>query len=294
MEGGAMRGMYTCGVIDVFLENGIEFDGACGVSAGAVFGINFKSKQIGRGIRFNKEYCNDPRYVSVNSLVKTGDIYDVEFCYHTIPEELDPFDFETFANNPMKFYCVCTDVDTGKPVYREIKTCKGDDILYLKASASLPALSKYVEIDGMRLSDGGTADSIPLRYFESIGYDRNVVILTQPKGFIKKPDKLIELIKVAIRKDKVLIETLENRHIMYNEEIVDLEEKERDGEVLVIRPSVPLEIGRVEKDPDELERVYQIGRKDGEAMLPQVKEFLKGKKHGFKMSSLFKYFSKRK
>lgn len=292
MEGGAMRGMYTCGVTDVFLEHGIEFDGACGVSAGAVFGINFKSKQIGRGIRTNKEYCNDPRYVSVNSLIKTGDIYDVEFCYHTIPEELDPFDYDTFEKNPMKFYSVATDVDTGKPVYKQIKTCKGDDILYLKASASLPALSKYVEIDGMRLSDGGTADSIPLRFMESKGYNKNVIILTQPKGFIKKPDKLMDVIKVAIRKDKALINALENRHIMYNEEIVDLETKEAEGKVFVIRPSVPLEIGRVEKDPDELERVYQIGRKDGEAAIEDLKKFLKVRNES-KVSALFKRIIKR-
>ncbi|MFR2189268.1 MAG: patatin family protein, partial [Blautia sp.] len=181
MEGGAMRGMFTAGVIDVLMEAGVCFDGAIGVSAGAVFGCNYKSRQIGRVIRYNKAYCQDPRYVSFRSLLRTGDIYGEEFCYHELPDRLDPFDVKTYEENPMDFYVVCTDVETGKPVYHNCLKGDAEDIQWMRASASMPALSRFVNLDGHMLSDGGTADSIPVRFFESIGYERNVVILTQPE-----------------------------------------------------------------------------------------------------------------
>ena len=138
MEGGAMRGMFTAGVVDVWMENNIEFDGAIGVSAGAVFGCNYKSKQPGRTIRYNTKYCNSPNYMSIKSLIKTGNIFDVDFAYHDIPEKLDPFDSETFEKNPMEFYVVCTDVITGQPIYKKIKTGTGEDLLYMQGSASMP------------------------------------------------------------------------------------------------------------------------------------------------------------
>ena len=191
MEGGAMRGMFTAGVIDVLMEAGVSFDGAIGVSAGAVFGCNYKSRQIGRVIRYNKAYCQDPRYVSFRSLLKTGDIYGEQFCYHELPDRLDPFDVKTYAQNPMNFYVVCTDADTGKAVYHNCLKGDAEDIQWMRASASMPALSRFVKLDSYSLSDGGTADSIPVRFFESIGYDRNVVILTQPEGYVKKPNQLL-------------------------------------------------------------------------------------------------------
>ena len=152
MEGGAMRGMFTCGVIDVLMENGIDFNCAVGVSAGATFGLNIKSKQIGRGLRYNKIYCKDKRYASLRSLVKTGDIYNVKFCYDTLPYELDKWDYETFYSNPMEFYCVATDVSTGDAVYHKCDNYdpspKGEDINWIRASASMPVVSRPVEIDG--------------------------------------------------------------------------------------------------------------------------------------------------
>ena len=196
MEGGAMRGMFTAGVIDVLMEAGVCFDGAIGVSAGAVFGCNYKSRQIGRVIRYNKTYCQDPRYVSFRSLLRTGDIYGEEFCYHELPDRLDPFDVKTYEENPMDFYVVCTDVETGKPVYHNCLKGDAEDIQWMRASASMPALSRFVNLDGHMLSDGGTADSIPVRFFESIGYERNVVILTQPEGYVKKPNQLLPLLRI--------------------------------------------------------------------------------------------------
>ncbi len=275
MEGGAMRGMFTAGVIDVLMEAGVSFDGAIGVSAGAVFGCNYKSRQIGRVIRYNKAYCQDPRYVSFRSLLKTGDIYGEQFCYHELPDRLDPFDVKTYAENPMNFYVVCTDADTGKAVYHNCLKGDAEDIQWMRASASMPALSRFVKLDSYSLSDGGTADSIPVRFFESIGYDRNVVILTQPEGYVKKPNQLLPLLRILLWKNPALIHALENRHERYNETLAYIREQERSGNLLVIRPEASLNIGAVERHPEELERVYQIGRKEGEKRLREVKKFLK-------------------
>ena len=139
LEGGAMRGMFTCGVIDVLMENGIRFDGAAGISAGAVFGCNYKSRQIGRPVRYNKNYCKDPRYCSDRSLIKTGDLYGADFCYRELPDVLDPFDRETFKNDPMEFYIGATDVKTGKAVYHKCTDGGEDDLLWMRASASMPS-----------------------------------------------------------------------------------------------------------------------------------------------------------
>ena len=186
MEGGAMRGMFTCGVIDVFLEQGIAYDGAAGISAGASLGCNFKSRQIGRPIRYNKKYSKDPRYCGVRSLLKTGDLFGVEFCYHEIPEKLDPFDAEAFEKNPMAFYVGATDVETGKTVFHKCSDGGAVDIEWLRASSSMPLVSRPVTIGKYTLLDGGISCPVPFRFMEKKGYDRNVIILTQPKGYRKK------------------------------------------------------------------------------------------------------------
>ena len=275
MEGGAMRGMFTAGVIDIFMENGVEFDGAIGVSAGAAFGCNYKSRQIGRVIRYNKAYCKDPRFCSFRSLIKTGDLFGAEFCYHTIPDKLDIFDERAYLDNPMEFYVVCTDVTTGKAVYIESDEAGDDALEYFRASASMPLVSKVVKIKDRLLLDGGIADSVPIQFFESIGYNRNVIILTQPKGYVKKPSSAAKIMKYVLKKYPMVAKTMENRHIEYNETIDYILKKEEAGEVLVIRPEAPLEIGRIEHDPDRLQAVYDLGRKAGEKYLNDVKEFIK-------------------
>ncbi|MBR3644858.1 MAG: patatin family protein [Lachnospiraceae bacterium] len=274
MEGGAMRGMFTCGVIDVMLENGLKFDGGIGVSAGAAFGCNYKSKQIGRALRYNKKYCKDKRYGSFYNLIKTGDIYDREFCYKKLPYELDKFDTKVFAENPMEFYVVATDVETGKAVYHKCTDGMQKDIDWIGASASIPMFANVVEIDDYKLLDGGVADSIPVKYFESIGYDRNVVILTQPKGYVKKPMGYTLLMKLLLRKYPNLVESIKNRHLGYNETTGYIEEKEKAGDIFVIRPPEALKIGKMENNPDELERVYQIGRKEAQKHLEAIRQFL--------------------
>lgn len=274
LEGGAMRGMFTAGVLDVFMENGIVFDGAVGVSAGATFGCNYKSRQIGRTIRYNKKYAGDWRYCSMKSFFKTGDMYGADFCYNQIPNVLDPFDVKTYMENPMEFYVVASDAFTGLPVYRKLEKCDAHDLMWMRGSASMPLVSTPVEVDGYTLLDGGMTDSIPLKYFESIGYDRNVVILTQPKEFVKKPNKAMGLMKISLKKYPKLVESMAHRHEMYNEETKYCFEKAEKGEVIVICPEKELGISRTEKNPDELERVYQEGRRTGSEYLSRVKEFL--------------------
>lgn len=274
LEGGAMRGMYTAGVLDVMMENNIWADGAVGVSAGAVFGCNYKSKQIGRTIRYNKKYGRDPRYAGFHSLLKTGDYFGTEFCYHEIPEHLDPFDSETFQNNPAEFYVVGTDVNTGKAVYHKCTTGKDADLDWLRASASMPLLSNVVEVDGYQLLDGGIADSIPIEWFQSIGYERNIVILTRDRDYRKKKNKIIPLFHVMLRKYPEVAKAMKRRHLMYNREVRKVNALERAGKAFVIRPSQPITISRTENDPEKLEEVYQLGRKDGLTHLEKMKAFI--------------------
>ena len=272
LEGGAMRGLFTCGVLDVFMEQNIEFDGAAGISAGAVFGCNFKSRQIGRPLRYNKEYCRDPRYCSIRSLVKTGDLYGVEFCYHELPDKLDVFDREAFSRNPVEFYIGATDVTTGKPIFHRCSDGGERDIEWMRASSSMPVVSRPVQIGKYTLLDGGISDPIPYLYMESKGYDRNVLILTQPEGYRKKPTS--PLMPALLRRYPAIAQAMARRHIVYNRQLDQIKERELAGQSYVIRPPEDLKIGHTEKDPEELERVYRIGRHMAEEQLSRVREFL--------------------
>ena len=274
LEGGAMRGLFSAGVLDVMMENGIEFDAVMGVSAGAVFGCNFKSGQIGRSIRYNMRFCDDPRYCSLESLRKTGDLYNVQFCYDEIPNKLDPFDKEAYQANPMPFYAVCTNVETGKAIHKRLDNGDAKDMEYFRASASMPVVSRIVEVDGYKLLDGGITDSIPLASMERRGYPRNVVVLTQPLGFVKKKSKMLPLIRVSMRQYPNVIRAMEVRHIRYNKQTAYVREQELAGNAFVIRPPHDLGISRIENDPAELRRVYELGRKEMEERLPELREFL--------------------
>jgi predicted patatin/cPLA2 family phospholipase len=276
MEGGAMRGMFTAGVIDVMMEHGIDFDGAIGVSAGAAFGCNYKSKQIGRVIRYNTRFCQDKRYGGFRVLLKEGNFYSKQFCYEEVPMKHDIFDFDTYESNPMEFFVVATDVDTGKAEYHILADRHDHGFEWIRASASMPLVSQMVEIDGRRYLDGALADSIPVQYFESIGYDRNVVILTQPMGFRKKPDSMLPLMKLHYRKFPKLVEAITTRHEQYNATLDHIAHREAAGELLVIRPAEKLPIGRTEKDPDKLRQVYEIGRQTAEARIAEIQKYLEG------------------
>lgn len=274
MEGGGMRGLYTAGVIDVLLENNITFDAAIGVSAGAAFGCNFKSKQHGRPLRYNLKYCKDPRYNSIRSLLKTGNMFGAEFCYETLPFELDIWDEETYRKNPMDFYVVCSDVESGKAVYVKCNEGGREDIKWIRASASLPLVSEIVEIDGGKYLDGGIADSIPVAAFEKMGYCRNLVILTRPFGYKKGKNKMMPLLKLTMRKYPNFVKTMEERHIVYNQQLALVEDAKANGRAFVIQPSKPLEVGRADKNPVHLQNAYNMGRSDTLAKIDELKAFL--------------------
>lgn len=274
MEGGAMRGMFTCGVLDVLMEHNMSFDGAVGISAGAVFGCNFKSGQIGRAIRYNKKYSRDPRYCSIRSLIKTGDLYGADFCYRILPDELDPFDKKAFSRSPMKFYVGATDIDTGNSVFHLCTDGGNYDMLWFRASASMPMVSAPVRINDHGYLDGGISNAVPYRYMEMEGYDRNVIILTQPKGYRKKPASSVG-IKLMLRRYPKICEAMMHRHEMYNQQMEEIDQRETEKSLLVIRPPENLKIGRIEKNPKELERVYQIGRKEAEKHLKKICQWIK-------------------
>lgn len=274
LEGGAMRGLFSAGVTDVFLENGITFDGMVGVSAGAAFGCNFKSRQHGRALRYNTKYCRDKRYCSISSLIKTGDLFGADFCYRMLPEELDIFDVQAFRSNPMEFYVVTTDLITGKPVYKKCEKGNGEDLQWFRASASMPLVSRIVEIDGVPMLDGGISDSIPLEFFEKNGYAKNIVVLTQPEGYVKKSNKAFPLIKRALKKYPAAVEASRNRHMAYNASVEYAKNAEKEGRAIVICPPQKLPVGRITGDAEKLRLAYDIGRRTALENLDRIKEFL--------------------
>ena len=269
-----MRGLFTAGVIDVMMENGIEFDGLVGVSAGSSFGCNYKSRQPGRVLRYNLRFGKDPRYMGLRSLLTTGDLVGAEFAYHTLPLELDIFDIEEFEKNPMAFHLVCTDVESGEPVYYKMDKVDYDSLEWLRASASMPIVTRPVRVnDGRLLLDGGISDSIPLEYFRREGYLRNVVVLTQPLDYRKQPAKKW-LFRLFMRRYPAIVEAMGRRHEMYNAQLDYVHEQELAGNTFVIAPSAPLPIGRVEMNPEKMRAVYAIGHETCTRLLPSLKRFV--------------------
>lgn len=275
LEGGAMRGLFTSGVIDVMLEHHIKYDGMIGVSAGAAFGCNYKSLQIGRALRYCKRFAKEPRFCSLRSFLTTGDFFGGEFCYHTLPEKLDVFDTQAFAENPMEFTIVSTDIHTGKPVYHLCSEINYDAYEWIRASSSMPLASRIVTVDHIAMLDGGISDSIPLEYFENAGYKRNVVVLTQPEHYVKSPNSMMPLIKLKYRKYPKLIEAMQNRHIVYNQQVKYVAKAEAEQRAFVIRPSETLPIRHMTHDPELMQKVYDMGRETALKALPQLLEFLK-------------------
>ncbi|MCD8326943.1 MAG: patatin family protein [Lachnospiraceae bacterium] len=274
LEGGAMRGLFTAGVLDVFMENQIEVDGLVGVSAGACFGCNYKSRQIDRSIRYNLRFCKDQRYGTIASWLKYGDLYEPKLCYHDIPLKYDLFDVETFCNNPVKFYVTCTNVDTGEPYYYLYDKSDEHDMIYMQASASMPIVSRVVEVDGLRLLDGGVTDSIPIEWFRSIGYEKNIVIQTRPEGYRKKNGGFTKAQCLLLHKYPNLAKAVEMRSERYNHTLDVISDLEKKGEVLVIRPSETPDVSRTEHDPAKLQALYDLGRRDAEKKLDEVRAFL--------------------
>lgn len=275
LEGGALRGLFSAGVIDVMMENGIDYDGVIGVSAGSNFGCNYKSRQPGRVIRYNVRFANDPRYMGLRSLITTGDLVGAEFAYHYMPLQLDVFDIATFESDPMEFYLVCTDCLTGEPVYYRMDKVDYDSLEWLRASASMPLVTRPVKVGGRVLLDGGISDSIPLKHFQSMGFDRNVVVLTRPRSYRKEPTKLWPY-RLLMRRYPAITQAMARRHEMYNSQLDYVEREEQAGRIFVIAPEQDLPIGRVEMNVEKMNAVYNIGRETAIALLPRLKEFLQG------------------
>lgn len=272
LEGGGMRGIYTAGVLDAFMENDIYFDGVIGVSAGAIHGCSFVSRQKGRSLRYYKKYCGDPRFMSFRNWIATGDFVGAEFCYHELPNKLDLYDYDTFNQSETKFYVTCTDVETGKAVHKHITDMYGE-IDYLRASASLPHFSRIVKIGEKKYLDGAVADSMPVEAFQQMGYAKNVFILTREAGYIKKPE-VSWLSKLVYREYPEFTNMLLNRHNHYNESTKKIEQMEKEGSVLVIRPENSLNIGRLENNPEKIQEIYDTGYQDGMKLAEKVKNFL--------------------
>ena len=273
LEGGAMRGIYTAGVLDIFNENKIKVDGVIGVSAGCVHGVNYISEQNGRSIRYTLKYRNDKRYMSVKSLLKTGNMVETDFCYHEIPEKLDPFDNDTYMKSGIDFYTVSSNVETGRAEYLKCKDVfKQIDLI--RASASMPFVSQIVETEGFKLLDGGICDSVPVKKFMEMGYDRIVVILTKPIGYIPKPNNAF-LSKKMYGKYPEFVDALITRHLRYVENLNYVNKLEEEGKIMVIRPSRTVNISRKEKNLARIWEMYELGRENAEERLEEVKEWLK-------------------
>lgn len=273
LEGGGHRGIYTAGVLDTFAENKISFDGVMGVSAGCVHGASFLSGQIGRSIRYTTKYCDNSNYMGIGSLITTGNFFNEKFCYYDLPETLDPFDNDSFDKNQTQFFAVCTDVKTGSAIYHECETLKGEKIKWLQASASMPLVSKIIKIDDNLLLDGGIADSIPIKKMQELGFEKNIVILTQEAGYRKNPNSLLPIIKLVYKKYPKLIEAIENRHIVYNQQLEFLEEQEKLGNVIIIRPSEKPTTSRTEKDKEKILETYNLGKKDALSIIKNIIEY---------------------
>ena len=272
LEGGGVRGIYTAGVLDAFMEHGLTFDGLIGVSAGAIHGCSYLSGQQGRSLRYYRKYLNDPRFMSWRSFFRTGNMVGVEFCYHELPDKLDIYDHDAFLKNPTPFYAVVTNVDTGDAEYLRITDMRGQ-IDRLRASASLPLVSRLVEIDGQKYLDGGCTDAIPVDAFREMGYERNVAVLTRPGDYVDSPIDL-RLPRLLYRKYPHFVRALSRRHIRYNHTMGRIAELERAGEIFVIRPSQTLPLGRVERDTEKMQMVYDLGRSDALKAMENLRKWL--------------------
>ncbi len=273
LEGGGMKGVYTAGVLDFFLDKEMMFSGVYGVSAGACHMCSYLAGQRGRALDVSIDYLDSRKYCSLESLISSGDLFNVQMCYHLIPEYLHPIDDDAFGRYKGKAYSVATDIVTGRPEYFRIRDVK-KDIDKIRASASLPLVSRNVEIDGRLYLDGGISDSIPLQKSVVDGNRKNVVIMTKEVGFIRKPSTRLGLIKARYWKYPKVFELMAERHISYRRQLDYIDRMQQEGKAFVIRPKAASDVGRVEKDVEKLKRLYEEGYRDGAACYEQLRCFL--------------------
>ena len=275
LEGGAMRGMFTAGVLDTFLDAGVKADEVVGVSAGALFGVNYLSGQKGRAVRYNKRYNGDKNYMGLRPLLKEDNLFSTSYAYDLVPRRLDPFDDTAFQNSGVPFFAVVTNVDTGEAEYMQVKSVF-DQMDLLRASGSMPFVSRPVEWEGRRYLDGGVSDSIPFEWMAARGCDKLIVVLTREEGCRKTPMNGA-LLRLLRRKYPAIARRLAARHTDYNRALEELERWQAEGRAFVIRPSVKTPISRIETDPEKLQQVYDLGLADGQAALPALQAWLAGR-----------------
>lgn len=277
MEGGGLKGIYTAGVLDCFLDKGIEFSSVYGVSAAAGHMCSYMSKQRGRALDVSIDYLDSKHYWGLESLAVTGDLFNVDTCYSLIPEYLNPYDYEEFNKYPGKAYSVVTDIATGKPEYFRIRDLK-EDIIKIRASASLPLVARNVKINGRYYLDGGISDAIPLQKSIMEGNAKNVVIMTKEVGFVRKPVSLTQLalIKARYLKYPKVYELMADRHIRYNQTLDFIARQQENGQAFLFRPENGAGVGRLEKDTDKLKALYEEGYKDAENRYEELAAYLEG------------------
>lgn len=273
LEGGGMRGLYTCGVLDYFLKENLEVDMVVGVSAGACTACSYLSKQYGRGAAINIDYIKDKRFFSISSLLKTGSAFGLDFIFDEIPNHLNLYDYKTFHANPTTFYSVSTNIETGKAHYKRIIDMRRDNE-YIKGSMSLPLISPIVEVDGLKLLDGGIADSIPISFAMKLGYNKHIVVLTQYPEYRKGKNNLMPMIRHNYKNYPNLVYALQNRHIHYNKTLEYLYQLEKEGKIFIIQPQKPVTISRVETNPTKLRELYEEGFQDAMRLYPSLRQFM--------------------
>ncbi len=274
LEGGGMRGFYTAGVLDFFIENNYYFKDVLAVSAGSTHACSYLSGQKGRAFRINVDYVEDKRYGGMANWVKTGEFFNKEMHLNIIPNELDLYDYEAFKRCESNFYAVATNCITGKAEYLKINDMK-TDIDAVWASCSLPLMARGQEFKGSFYMDGGVSDPIPVRKSVEMGNKKNVVVLTRQAGYKKEPDKMFKAIKMKYgKKYPHLVQTYAKRHEIYNETLRYIEKGEKDGTIFVIRPSVKPNVGRLEKNKEKLEQLYELGYNDAKKLNEKFLEFI--------------------
>ena len=273
LEGGGMRGAFTAGVLDCWLQKGILIKTVYGVSAGACQACSYLSGQKGRGIRVWINHLNDKRFRSWQSLLRTGDLFNADFNYRQIPFEIDPIDEEAYLRNGCEFHAVVTDLATGQAEYPLVRSFR-QDMRLIQATASLPLISRPVEINGKLYLDGGVADSIPLARSLADGHQKHVIVLTQAEGYQKRPNRAMPLIKLRYRAYPRFVQAVADRHILYNQTLRLIAREQAAGRAFVIRPAVPPDIGRIEKDPEKMRALYRAGYETAEGQLDALNAFL--------------------
>lgn len=275
LEGGALRGMYTSGVLDTFLKNNMEFECVAGVSAGALNAMSYISKQSGRSAKINLEYCDDPRYIGRKAFIKNKGIIGYDYLFGDISENKVPFDYKSFENTNQRFIIVTTNCEKAETEYLEKSNCN-DLFKAAQASSSMPLASAMVEINNNHYLDGAVTTSIPVKWALEQGYEKVVVVLTRDKTY-RKPmlsNKMKKLYKLAYHKYPKLIEKLNTMPERYNklqDEIIDLE---KEGKIFIIRPEKEVTVSRLEKDKEKIENLYKEGIAEAEKNLDALKEYL--------------------